>query len=145
MNPIFNILVGPIFDTINKVIDRLYPDPTEAAKAKLELLKMQQQGEFKEIDANLQLALEQMKTNQAEAASGSKYAAGWRPTIGYIGAVSLAYQFVIYPIANYAIVVAKLGITPPPMIDTSALFTLITGMLGIGVMRTWEKGKGVAS
>jgi hypothetical protein len=145
MNPLLQLLIGPVFDVIGKVIDRAWPDPTEAAKIKAQVFQAQQEFATKELDASLQLALQQMKVNEAEAASGSAYAAGWRPTVGYIGCIALAYQFIVYPIANYAIAVFQFGVTPPPLGDTSQLFTLIFGMLGIGVMRTWEKGKGVNS
>ena len=145
MNPLLNILVGPIFETMNKVIDRLWPDPTEAAKAKLELFKMQQAGELKELDASLQLALAQIETNKAEAASGSAYAAGWRPTMGYICCAAFGYQFLIYPMVNYYMTITHSGFVPPTLGDTSALWTVLCGMLGIGVMRSWEKTKGVAT
>jgi hypothetical protein len=141
----FEMLIGPVFEVISKVIDRVVPDPKAAAEAKLEMFKMQQAGDFKELDANLQLALGQMKVNEAEAAGKSAYASGWRPTVGYIGAASLGWNFVGYPMANWAAAAFKLGITPPPMLDTGPLITIVMGMLGIGVMRTWEKGKGVAS
>jgi hypothetical protein len=147
-NPVTSVagsVTSGVFGVIGKVIDRMFPDPAQAAEAKLQMLRMQQEGEFKEIDSNLQLALGQMRINEAEAASGSAYSAGWRPTVGYIGCISLGWNFIGYPIANYVIAVMKLGVSPPPMLDTGPLLTIMMGMLGIGVMRTWEKGKGVAS
>ena len=36
---------------IGKVIDKIFPDPSQAANAKLEMMKMEQNGDFKEIEA----------------------------------------------------------------------------------------------
>lgn len=142
---IASVLVGPIFDTIGKIIDRAWPDPTEAAKVKAQIFQAQQDFAKTELQASLQLALSQMEVNKAEAASGSKYAACWRPTVGYICCIALAYQFIVYPLLNYGMAIANARFAPPTLGDTSQLMSLIFGMLGIGVMRTWEKGKGVAS
>ena len=38
-------IVGAVANIGGKLIDRLWPDPAQAAAAKLELLKMQQSGE----------------------------------------------------------------------------------------------------
>ena len=37
----------------SKVIDKLFPDPAEAARAKAELLRMQQEGELKELEVRM--------------------------------------------------------------------------------------------
>jgi hypothetical protein len=142
---IASALIGPVFDTIGKIIDRAWPDPTEAAKVKAQIFQAQQDFAKTELQASMQLAIAQMQVNQAEAASGSKYAAGWRPTVGYICCVALAYQFVVYPILNYAMAISNSNFAPPSLGDISELLTLLFGMLGIGVMRTWEKVKGVGS
>ena len=36
------------------------------------------------------------------------------------------------------------GLQPPPMLDTDALWVVLSGMLGIAGLRTAEKVKGVA-
>ena len=64
MNPLLNMLIGPVFDVIGKVIDRAWPDPTEAAKIKAQVFQAQQEFATKELDASLQLALQQMKVTQ---------------------------------------------------------------------------------
>ena len=145
MNPLLNMLIGPIFDVIGKVIDRAWPDPTEAAKIKAQVFQAQQEFATKELEANLQVAMGQLQVNQAEAASGNKYAAGWRPTVGYIGCIALAWQYFLYPLLNYGMSIWKPGFAPPALGDLSALITLLIGMLGLGGMRTFEKMKGVSS
>ena len=49
----WNMLLGPILGIGDKVIDRLWPDPAEKAKAKLELIKLEQEGAFKEVENQL--------------------------------------------------------------------------------------------
>lgn len=145
MNPILQILIGPIFDVIGKVIDRAWPDPVEAAKIKAQVFQAQQEFATKELEANLQVAMGQLNVNQAEAASGNWYAAGWRPTVGYIGCFALGWQYLFYPFLNYGMAIWKPGFAPPALGDLTALITLLVGMLGLGGMRTFEKMKGVAS
>ena len=144
MNPLVNILLGPVFDTINKVIDRAWPDPTEAAKAKLEVMKMQQAGDFKELDAAVQLAVAQIEVNKAEASSGNWYAASWRPTIGYICAFALGGQFIAHPLIEWFVAYKGLNISIPSF-DFAPLMTIVLSLLGVGAMRTVEKIKGVAA
>lgn len=71
--------LGSLFELTGKVLDKIFPDKDAADKAKLEMLKLQQQGEFKQLDQDFQLALEQIKVNAVEASSGSVFVSGGRP------------------------------------------------------------------
>lgn len=67
--------VDPItaaLDVGGKLIDRLWPDPAQAAQAKMQLLEMAQKGELAELTARANIV-------QAEASSGSWLASSWRP------------------------------------------------------------------
>lgn len=126
-----------------KLIDRFFPDPSQAAAAKLELVKMQQTGELAQLTADTQLALAQAETNKVEAASGSFWVGGWRPAVGWVCAASLAFKFIGGPLL---VVIGgyfglKVGL---PDIGAGELLPLLIGMLGLGGMRTVEKVKGVA-
>jgi hypothetical protein len=130
------MLPAALLDLGGKLIERLWPDPTQAAQAKLELIKLQQSGE-------LAIIAGQTETNKIEAASPSLFVSGWRPFVGWVCGMALAWHFVLRPIAG-AVFVA-LGHPPPtlPGIDNS-LFELLLGMLGLGGLRTVEKLKGAA-
>jgi hypothetical protein len=41
--------ISALLDVGSKVIDRVWPDPAQAASAKLELMKLQQSGELAQI------------------------------------------------------------------------------------------------
>lgn len=66
--------VTAFLDVGGKIIDRLWPDPTEAAKAKLAMLEMAQKGELAELTGRLNIV-------QTEAASSHWLAANWRPLL----------------------------------------------------------------
>lgn len=126
-----------------KVIDRLWPDPAQAAAAKLELLKMQQSGELAQLTADTSLALEQIKVNAIEAQSPSLLVSGWRPMIGWVCGAACAWNWLGLPIAK--LVLALLG--EPLEIsgaNLSEMLPVLLGMLGLGALRTAEKVKGVA-
>lgn len=123
------------------IINKFIPDPAERARMELEVFKAKQAGDFKELDASLQLATGQMEVNKVEAASESLFKSGWRPFIGWICGTGLGYQFLLRPfLVWYSI---NHGWLAPPDLDMGTLLTLLGGLLGLGVMRTVEKSKGV--
>jgi hypothetical protein len=133
MNP---LLIGGILDKVAGLADDLFTSDEERLKMAAETMK---------IEAGLLQG--QMEVNKVEAAHESVFVAGWRPAIGWVGAASLGYQFLLYPLMvwGWAALKAK-GMVPadmeaPPLLDTEALWVLLTGMLGIAGMRTVEKVK----
>ena len=87
---------------IGTVLDKIFPNAKDAAEAKLKLMEMAQKGELAVLDADAKIALGQIEVNKAEASSGNKYASSWRPTIGYICAIGLLYNFIGYPLLTWA-------------------------------------------
>jgi len=137
--------LGSIFDFGGKIIDKIFPDKDAADKAKLELFRLQQTGELKQLDNDFNLALEQVKTNIIEAAHPSVFVSGWRPAIGWVCVSAYCYNYVAMPLITWF---SKwYDATAPAMItlDTGELTTLLFGMLGLGGLRTFEKIKGVAN
>lgn len=129
--------LGSVFDFGSKVIDKIWPDPAQRDAAKLELFKAQQAGQFKEMEQAFELAKGQIAINTVEAANPSIFTSGWRPFIGWVSGVGLAYQFLVYPIL--------IAFVPKIVqLDMGTLLTLLLGMLGLGALRTTEKVKGVA-
>ena len=86
-----------ILNTGLAIIDKLIPDPAQKAEAKLKLLALQQQGEFKQLEADLQLAQGQIDINKIEAGSEDNFRAGWRPFIGWVCGMGFATQFFFGP------------------------------------------------
>jgi hypothetical protein len=123
--------VSALLDIGGKVLDRVFPDPTQQAAARLELLKLQQSGELTQIAG-------QMEINKAEAANPSVFVSGWRPAIGWICGAGFAVQFVIGPLAEWGSALYGHPVKFPQM-DTGTMMPLLLGMLGLGGLRTAEK------
>jgi hypothetical protein len=126
------ILLDALLGLGGKLIDKLIPDPAARDAAKLELLKLQQSGELAAMVA-------QTDINKVEAANPSVFVSGWRPAIGWVCALAMAYQYLIRPFlaAFYPV------LTFPGLDDN--LWQLLAGMLGLGGLRTFEKLNGVAA
>lgn len=132
-----------ISNLIGKVIDKVVPDKDAALQAKQKLLELQQAGELAALASETEVIKGQLAINQAEAASGSLFVAGWRPAIGWICAASLALQFFVMPLWGYIGAAVGHPVAPPPF-DFGALWNITLGMLGMAGWRTLEKVKGVA-
>lgn len=132
----------PILDLGMKVLDRVLPDKSAREAAQLELLKLQQAGDFKELEADLQARLAQIEVNKIEAASPNPFVSGWRPAVGWCGVIGMLYTFVGQPLLTY--LGGIYGWPDAPKIDTSELMILLGGLLGLGGMRSYEKTQGVA-
>ena len=85
-----------------------------------------------------ELAKGQLEVNKVEAASKSMFVAGWRPFIGWVCGIGFLSNFIIIPMANFGLALAKMSIVIP-MIDTTQMMPVLMGMLGLGAMRTVEK------
>jgi len=125
--------VGSLFTDIREAITgEKIKDPNEQAKIQLELDKLEQaikQG--------------QIEINKAEAKSANWFVAGWRPFLGWVGGVALAYTFILSPLILWGCRINGIDIEPPKL-ETTMLFNLVLAMLGFGGMRTYEKLKDVA-
>jgi hypothetical protein len=71
--------LGAIFDVGMKLVDKFFPDPEQKAKAQLELLQMQQNGELAQINADIAEQQELTKRQQADMASDSWLSKNIRP------------------------------------------------------------------
>jgi len=134
---------GAVFDLASTVINKIFPDKDAADKAKLAMLQLQQTGEFKQLEMDYNLAIEQIKVNAIQAANPSLFVSGGRPAIMWVCVTAYAFNYLLMPLANW---IVKFWIADAPVIvalDTGELTTLLFGMLGISGMRMVEKIKGV--
>lgn len=115
-----------------KIADKLFPDELDKATATAKVL-----------DAMSKVDLAQLDLNKTEAAHRSIFVAGWRPFIGWVCAGTLAMQFAVFPMVQWTFIATGLELPPLPNFDP-ILWELMTGMLGIAGLRTFEKYKGVS-
>jgi len=71
--------IGAILDVGMKLVDKFFPDPEQKAKAQLELLQMQQNGELAKMNADVAEQQEITKRWQADMSSDSWLANNIRP------------------------------------------------------------------
>lgn len=131
---------GALFDLVGKVIDRVVPDPAQKAAAQLEVMKLAQNGELANLNAEVQLATNQTNVNTEEAKSTSMFIAGWRPFVGWVCGTGFAIQM-LGPLLTWGSDMVGHKVVFPPM-DFSVMGPTLFGMLGIGAMRTVEKFTG---
>jgi hypothetical protein len=132
MNP---LLLGPLFELGKGIIDRIFPDPAQKAAAELELMKMTQDGDLKQI-------MGQLEINAREAQHASVFVAGWRPFFGWAGGAGFVYATLLQPILAW--VGAIKGWPSPPDVNIDLLWVVVTGLLGLGTLRSVDKAKGVS-
>lgn len=136
---LLDLIVGPVMDIVNKLI----PDPAQKAQAQLALLQLQQNDEFKQIDAQLAAAQQQTDINKTEASNVNIFVSGWRPFVGWVCGGGLAYQYLADPLLSWFAAIMHWPI--PPSLDLQTLITMLGGLLGFGTMRSVEKIKGINS
>ena len=132
MNP---LILAPVLEIGRTLLDRFGPeDKTKRAAMDAEVIRMAAEGELKQVIAQLEI-------NAREAAHPSIFVAGWRPAFGWCGAAGFVYATMLQPLLAWAAAIQ--GWPVPPALNLDLLWVVITGMLGIGGLRTFEKAKGV--
>lgn len=136
LGSILGDLIKPIKDVVSEVV--VDKDKRNEINLKLQELVDKSDERYHE-----QL-MGQIAVNTEEAKHASIFVAGWRPFIGWVGGVGLAYSFVFAPFIEF---IARLfgysGVMPEP--DAAQLLTLVLSMLGVGAMRSYDKSKGTAA
>jgi len=79
------------------------------------------------------LALAQIELNTADA-KGNWFQSSWRPLCGYVCVSGLAVNFLISPLA------AAFGVIVPQA-DMAVMMPVLTGMLGLASLRSFERVK----
>jgi len=135
--------VSTISDSIFKGLDSLFTSKEEKTAANLAIFQAVQQPHVLQAIANIE-----------EAKSPSVFVAGWRPGLGWVSVICLAYvwllkDFIIMStilagkIMNYSTESIKEILGLLPAVDANELMTLVTLLLGLGGIRAWEGMKGV--
>lgn len=127
-------LIPVLMPFLGDILNRVLGNPDKARELELALIKWavdQDKG--------------QLEVNKAEAQHRSIFVAGWRPFIGWVCGVAIAYEFVFHPLMSWGFAAMALPVPALPSLrQDGALWELVMGMLGLGGLRTFEKIKGVA-
>ncbi len=123
-------IADSIIGVAGKVLDKFIEDKDLKTKLDFELRKAYN-------DANLG----QIEVNKEQAKHPSIFIAGARPSIMWICAFGLGWQFVFLPCAIWYMTITGQPIVLPD-IETEGLMSLTLALLGLGGMRTFEKKNG---
>jgi len=116
---------------VASVIDELHTSEEEKLDKKILMQRIQQK-----------LAEKQLDVNAKEAGHRSVFVSGWRPAIGWTGGFALMFEFILSPSIEWYSKFAGLDLTAPD-IQTGPLLAIVTSMLGVAGMRSFEKAKGL--
>lgn len=75
---------------IGKALDRILPDPQQRAEAQYKLMELAQRGEFKELEAAVNVIV-------AEAKSEHWLTSTWRPALMYTFIFIIANNYILAP------------------------------------------------
>ncbi len=135
-----NIDVGQAFGFLGKMVDKIFPDPTERERIRAEMAKYQQAGDLEELKAIIGPFL-------AEAQSQDKWTSRARPSFLYV-----MYIFILFAIPMGILAVfspaAATQIANGAKAWLSAIPDYLWGVFGASfavysIARSYDKGKGV--
>ena len=133
-------ILGDLLDPIKDIVSEVVVDKDKKIEAQIKLKEIEDR-----INERLhEQVLAQVEVNKVEAGSGSVFVAGWRPFVGWVGGVGLAYSAIVQPLLNWGSRVW--GYTGQlPALDDTTLITVLGGMLGVGIMRSYDRKQGTAT
>ena len=123
-------IADSIIGVAGKVLDKFVEDKDLKTKLDFELRKAYS-------DANIA----QIEVNKEQAKHPSLFVAGARPSIMWLCAFGLGWQFVFLPIATWYMAFTGQPVLLPD-IASEGLMSLTLALLGLGGMRTFEKKNG---
>ena len=114
------------------VLDKLFTSDGEKLDKEAILTRLAQQPN-----------LAQIEVNKIEAQHRTIFVAGWRPFIGWVCGVALAYVFILRDLLAWGLTMYQVGdVVAPPTLAIEDLMTVLLALLGLGGLRTVEKLNG---
>lgn len=122
--------IASAIESVTSIVDKFIPDPDAKAKLLADI-----------IPAIAESDKAQNKVNEQEAKSESFFKSGWRPAIGWVCALGVAYHFLGHPLIEWVSEVNEWKGDAPDL-EWQELSMLVFGLLGMGTLRTVEKYTG---
>tara|TARA_R110002012_G_scaffold231021_2_gene403728 strand:+ start:10 stop:381 length:372 start_codon:yes stop_codon:yes gene_type:complete len=122
------MILGELLGPATKLLDKFIPDADEKQRIAYELSTLAERHAQEQ-------ALSQIELNKQEA-KGNWFQSSWRPAIGHVCWIGLAYNVIVQPILS-------VWLQLPP-VNSDLLYPVMLGMLGMSGIRGVEKVKGVA-
>jgi hypothetical protein len=122
------MILGELLGPATKLLDKFIPDADEKQRIAFELSTLAERHAQEQ-------ALAQIELNKQEA-KGNWFQSSWRPAIGHVCWIGLAYNVIVQPMLGIWLKV--------PPVNTDLLYPVMLGMLGMSGIRGFEKVNGVA-
>lgn len=126
---------------LSKLIGGSVAEPIEAIGSVAESIFGSKDRKLTHAEFMAELAMKpslaQAAINTVEAGHRSLFVAGWRPALGWVCALGLAYAFLVAP-------TLEIWTVEPIKVPSDIMLELVLGMLGLGALRTVEKLAGKA-
>ena len=129
-------LLGSLVQPVTGLLDKFIEDKDQKNQLAHEISTMAERHAQ-------ELAKGQLEINKAEAQSRNVFVAGWRPFIGGVCGVAMAYNYVVQPILIFTLAQFDYLVALPAL-DLGEMMPVLMGMLGLGSLRSFEKYKGIA-
>ncbi len=140
--------ITAVSSVVETIVERIWPDPTERAKAKLALRELEQSGELQRLTIEAGLLQGQIEVNKIEAASGDKVASRWRPAAGWVGVSALFFSTtVVYAVQTGVWLwqcIDQGTLLPSPELNTTDVIAILSTLLGMGAIRQRAKETGTS-
>jgi hypothetical protein len=121
-------MIDKLIDPATKIISKYIKDKD---------LELKLQHEMQTLFHQANLA--QIEVNKIEA-KGSPFQRNWRPFVGWICGLALAYHFCLAPILEVIIKTNGIDIVMPEF-DFSQLSAILMALLGMSGLRSYDKLK----
>ena len=121
-------LLKGLIQPVSQLLDKVIPDQDLKRKLTHEIATMAE----KQAHA---IAMAQIKVNEADA-KGNWFRSSWRPLTAYVCLSGFVINYLVSPLA------APFGVVIP-QVDVSMMLPILTGMLGLAGLRSYERVKKV--
>ena len=113
-----------LLQPVTKILDKAIPDQDLKRKLAHEIATIAHDN-----------AMAQIKVNEQDA-KGNWFQSSWRPLTAYVCLSGFVINYLVSPLA------APFGVVIP-QVDVSMMLPILTGMLGLAGLRSYERTKGV--
>jgi len=129
------LLGGSLVDSVGKIIDSVHTSEEEKGQIKIKLKELENEINKKQMDINLADA------QSTATGIGGIMQRSWRPLIGMSCALAIAWEYVIKQFLMFVLATFSIETAPLPELDMATLFPLVTALLGMAGLRSFEKSK----
>ena len=121
-------MITNLIQPVTQILDKFIPDADTKQKLAHEISTMSEKHTQEAL-------LAQLEINKQDA-KGNWFQSSWRPLTAYVCLIGFLVNFLVSPIcAGFGIII--------PQADTSVMLPVLTAMLGLSGMRTYERVKKV--